>query len=155
MSGKTSNLNIRINSELKQKIVNEAQKLGMTLTEFVEFRLNELDMENSGGAFSENILKGIESAIQRNTILTEIKSVTGQNLQNSIKILNSIRVPDNEGTVKLDEDIEQKLNDLLEIMKHDIVRYQKDGVSLEGDAKTPSDVLNMIVHNYHSLIVNE
>ncbi len=40
-------------------------------------------------------------------------------------------------------------------MKEEEIRYEKDGESLLGDAEKTNDVLDIIINNYHSQIINK
>jgi len=153
MSRKTSSLNIRINSDLKQKIVQEAQQLGMTVTEYVEFVLSETNSVDS--VLSDSFMSKIGSMIEKNPTLEEIKNFSLQNHKINNEVLHKIGTSNKNAIILKDEVLEQKLIELLDIMKHEEIRYEKDGKSFIGDAKTPNDVLSMIIHNYHSLIVNK
>lgn len=152
MNKKTSSLNVRISSELKQRIVQEAQKLGMTVTEYVEFILNKTSNIETESLLSDSFMDKLGSVWENNSVLAEIKELSNQNLQRNGEVLKNIGVTQEAQINLKDVDLRHKLNELLEIMKHEKIRYEKDGESFIGHAKTPNDVLSMIIHNYHSLI---
>ena len=155
MSKKTSSLNVRISSDLKQKIVQETQKLGMTVTEYVEYILSQTNNIDSESVLSDNFMSRLGSILENNSVLGEIKELSNQNQQVNREILKAIETPKDGQIILTDEALEQKLLDLLNIMKDEEIRYEKDGESLLGDAETTNDVLGIIINNYHSQIINK
>lgn len=153
-----STLSVRISSELKQKLVHEAQKLDMTITDLVEFKLNGSAEKGSEPIINNNSLNEIKTLLENSPALKEnegLKDILHHIIRKNDEILKNINGSTDGGTVILDEAIKQKLLGILEIMKMEDVRYQKGEETFIASPKTVDEVLNIIIHNYHSLIVNE
>ena len=149
MSDKKSNLNVRINSELKQKIVDEAKALGMSLTDYVEYILNgEKGSSKTPLAKSNN----------NEELLKEIKVIVNKTFLASSEITNKIRSIQNVAPVQktnFNPDIDLKLSQLLDELEREEVKYLKDGEEQLLQPKTLDDLINIIVNDYHSLIFNQ
>ncbi|NPD48017.1 hypothetical protein [Lentimicrobium sp. S6] len=149
MSDKKSNLNVRINSDLKQKIVDEAKTLGMSLTDYVEYILNgEKGSSKTPLAKSNN----------NEELLKEIKVIVNKTFLASSEITNKIRSIQNVAPVQktnFNPDIDLKLSQLLDELEREEVKYLKDGEEQLLQPKTLDDLINIIVNDYHSLIFNQ
>jgi len=151
MSNKKSSLSVRINSELKQRLVQEAQALEMPLTEYVEYILNgQKESEALPLAkFNDNTELLIEINKTANSVLSQNNEILKRlSTETTTQVIES-----SEPGLQLNEVIERKLSDLLDEMQMEDIKYLKDGEELYAEPKNTQDVLEVIVHNYHSLIL--
>ncbi len=144
-------VSIRINSELKQKLVKEAKSLGIHLTDLLEYAI--LDKEGKSDSPIAKINAQSELLQDTNSIVRNLVKQNNEILNRiqTVKSSNKVQEP----IIKHDDEVEQKLSELLERIGEDGVRYWKDGEEQFAEPKTTVEVLNLIVHNYHSLIFNQ
>lgn len=90
-----------------------------------------------------------------NTIGKNVNIENYEDFMINREILKAIEASKDEQIILADDGLEQKLFDLLNIMKDEDIRYEKDGESHTGEAETTNDVLGIIINNYHSQIINK
>ena len=156
MSEKQS-VSIRLSTKLNQKVVSDAKSLGISRTEVIEQILNGYYDNESVPIVQNGSLDEIKTLIENNAALKdikELKNISNLLLQKNREIFNKIEIPKVEGTIQLDNPLYQKLLGIHHIMKEEDVRYEKDDEIFIAKPETVDEVLDIIIHNYHSLIVN-